>query len=78
MTVYSYTKSQLEETLDTAKLSVMKALVDEGLIDAQKADDWCAGHTVVLRDKSIWRTLTDRWAKMQVGDHFFMTVVRLV
>lgn len=63
MEIYSYSRSDLEETLDSVKTAILLALVKEGVIKAEAAEEWSKTHTVIVREKSFFRTLTDLWRK---------------
>lgn len=63
MEMYTFTNEQLEDFIDKTKLAFMGALVYEKLIDDEVADKWCASHTLILRKRSFFRTLSDKWFK---------------
>lgn len=68
MKVYSLTREELQDWLDIAKVAVLTQVVKDGLLTSDVADDWAATHGVILQDKTIWRTLTARWANEPVQD----------
>ena len=78
--MYSLTKAQLEDHIDTAKAAVLKALADDGIVDRDVADRWCANHTVLLRGRTIFRTFTDWFNKTrEEKDHWrFVVVARTI
>lgn len=63
MYTYTMTNEDLEETADVVKVVILDALVKEGFIGYEEADNWCASHSAKIVKKSIWRTLSDRWRK---------------
>ncbi len=75
---FSMTSEELEETADIAKVLVLSALVKDGLIDKEKADEWAAATTFVHRKKTIFRTLTDKWKneKEVLGKYYLIIVSR--
>ena len=79
MEIYSYSKEDLENTLDSAKVSVLIALVKEGLIKGEVAEEWSKIYTIILRKKGFFRTLTDLWRDQEdVTGKFIMLCVKLV
>lgn len=75
MTVYQHDQSELEDTSDVVKTAVLTALVRDGLLDPEVADDWSARHCVKISKKTIWRTLTDRWRNEPESKGILFTVV---
>jgi len=67
--IYTYDSTDLEDLADFVKVQIMRALVSEGYLSKDDADDWCEVHTVVMRKKSIFRTLLDRWKKAEEKDN---------
>jgi len=78
MEVYSLTIEELEDNLDACKASVLTALVNEELLDLEKAKDWSENHTVLIRRKSFFRTITDKWLNEPKNDMIKMIVVKKV
>jgi len=76
MEVMTYTKEQLEEYSDQVKIAVMQSLVNEKIMEKEQADDWCGNHTVILRKRGIFRTLTEKWLKSQKEKGDFILVVK--
>lgn len=72
---YTYTKSDLEENADVVKVSVLKALINEGLIDINIAEKWSKTHTVIIKVKPFFRTITNLWNKQKESSGFYYTVV---
>lgn len=68
--MYTLDKEQFEDSCDVVKACVMQALVREGLLDAEKADAWAASHTVIVRKKSFFRTVTDRFLKAESKENW--------
>lgn len=63
MEMYSYTRSDLEDTFDSVKVAILLALIKEDVIKAEAAEEWSRTHTVIVREKSFFRTLTNLWGK---------------
>ncbi len=63
MEMYSYTRSDLEDTFDSVKVAILLALIKEDVVKAEAAEEWAKTHTVIVREKSFFRTLTDLWGK---------------
>ena len=61
MELYRMTRKELEDFADQVKAAVVSALVGEGYCEEETADQWCARHTILLRNKSIFRTITKLW-----------------
>ena len=78
MEVMTYTKEQLEEYSDQVKIAVMQSIVNEKIMEKEQADDWCSNHTVILRKRSIFRTLTEKWLKSKKERGDFILVVKRI
>jgi hypothetical protein len=76
MKVMTYTKEQLEDYSDQVKIAVMRSLVNEKVLEQEQADEWCENHTVVLRSRSIFRTITQKWLKSEKTEGDFVLVVK--
>jgi hypothetical protein len=76
MKVMTYTKEQLEDYSDQVKIAVMRSLVNEKFFEQEQADEWCENHTVVLRSRSIFRTITQKWLKSEKTEGDFVLVVK--
>lgn len=72
--VWEFTTEELEDHFDLAKTAVLQALVDEHVLPLAVAEHWARMHTVVISQKSIWRTLSNAWKK--APDTFVFHVVR--
>jgi len=76
---------KLEETLlrrgsekeaDFVKTVILKRLVKDGLLGEEEADTWCASHTIILRKKSLFRTISSAWDKKEeIVDGYYYIVV---
>ncbi len=73
---FIFTKEELEVYLDTVKPVIVRNLVENNLIEPEKADKWCEEHTVLLRKKSIFRTLSDKWKKNTEASGEFILIVK--
>lgn len=63
MSTWTFDKETLEETLDVAKSVTLADLVNEGLLSKDVAEHYCASHVLIIKKKSIFRTISDRWFK---------------
>ena len=75
LAMFQYTTSDIEDTADVLKAILLKALVGDGLLTTENADDWAATHTLIIRKKSIFRTLTDRWLNTPEKEHAWYWLV---
>ena len=60
---YNLQTDELESLMDTIKLVIIRSLVTEKVMKEEEADKWCEEHTVIIRKKSFFRTITDKWLK---------------
>lgn len=73
----SYTKEELEESIDLSKIVILKALVEDGLLDFETTEKWSENNTVILKKKSFFRTLSEKWNnKKEENKYYFMVVKR--
>jgi hypothetical protein len=75
MHMYSHTRSELEDFLDQAKVAIVSALIDDGLLCSQEAEEWTATHTIILRRKNIFRTISNLWKKAPKIEGLYFIVV---
>ena len=61
---------------DFAKAEVLISLVEEGLLDAEAAEEWAGTHTIIIRKKNFFRTITDRWRKADEAEGEYLLVVK--
>ena len=75
-TVFTYDNEMLETTCDHVKVVLMKSLVEEKLIDKDVAEEWCKTHTIIIRKKGIFRTISKLWNKepKEGGTHYYKVV----
>lgn len=73
---WKHTKEGLEEDLDVVKVSVLKVLVRDGLLDVKTADKWCEEHGIILLKKTMFRSISNLWRddKVSVNNHFIHVV----
>ena len=64
-TSYEPIVENLELNADSTKVAILSALVEENLIDGKIAEEWCETHTIILRKKNIFKTMTDKWFKSE-------------
>ncbi len=62
--VYYMTQEDREEFADFIKTVIISALIQEELIKQDEADIWCRDHTVIGRNKNIFRTISDKFKKI--------------
>jgi len=53
-------RDEMDDLADNAKALVVAALVDEGELDKDIGNEWCKTHTLVLRKKTMFRTLLEK------------------
>ena len=71
-------REEMEDWLDTGKAAVLKALVDEGLIDVKVANEWAKRHKILLMKKTLFKTVTNLWNKEEEFDGYYLNMVKLV
>jgi hypothetical protein len=54
---FSYTERELEEVADGIKAATVKGLVTSGLLELETADEWCANHTLIMREDGCFKRL---------------------
>jgi len=75
-TVYSFTHSDLEENADFIKTVIVKSLIEDGLLPEKEAEEWCKNHTLVIKTKSIFRTISELWNESEEAtDGYFYYIV---
>ena len=52
-----------DELLDKTKVQVLSALVDDGLIEKDVAEVWAAEHTIQIKKRDVFGTLSDFFTK---------------
>ena len=77
MELLSLDKETFENNLDKAKTVVLASLVDEGIINKDDADKWCATHTIILKKKTFFRTISKIWGQTKDDDDYNMIAVKL-
>lgn len=71
----SYTVRQAEMFADQIKVAILQALVADKTLPQETADEWAEMHTVLLRPKSLFRTLTDKWRKAKTEQNADCVIV---
>lgn len=74
--IFNFTREELEDYIDAVKPVVVRGLVSSGLITDEEGEEWCENHTILLRKKNIFRTLTDKWKKDKEADGRYIIVVK--
>lgn len=77
-TGYVMSNADLENTADFVKTVILQALVRDGKLDKDEAEEWSKIHTLVRRRKGFFQTISDAWNKTEEGDNSFWSVVRKV
>jgi len=54
-------KEILEDIIDTAKTQIIAALIKKKLLTVTEGEDWCENHTIILKKKSLFKTVSDKW-----------------
>jgi hypothetical protein len=79
MEIFNYTKEELEDALDLAKRNTIAALVEEGILDNNIAQEWTESHSIIIRKKSIFRDILSKFTNIQDMDkRFYFLVVKKV
>ena len=76
--VYSMTREILEDNFDGVKVIILAALVQDGLVAQDDAEKWCKQHTLILRKKPFFYTLSDKRRKTEIDDKPICIVVAQV
>jgi hypothetical protein len=74
---YNFSQTEAEDFMDKTKSVVMSALVKEGVLEYEEAEEWSKTHTVILRKKTIFRTITNIWTEATEIDGSYLLVVKL-
>ena len=61
LVTYHLTNEDIEEIADLIKVTIMDKLRRDGILDLDRADDWCKTHTVIIVKKSVFRTISEFW-----------------
>jgi hypothetical protein len=69
-----------EDLVETVKVSVLKSLIKQDLIDEDIAEEWCENHTIIFKKKSFFKTISDKWLKEKElsGNDTYLIVVKKV
>ncbi len=59
--MYSHSIRDMEDTADQVKALVLRAMVSDGTLSEEVADNWAGTHTVIFRKKGFFRTVCDKW-----------------
>jgi len=73
--MFNMDAKDLEDMADSVKSVVLQALVKDDLLETDVAESWAEKHTVILRKKSFFRTLTDAWKKEPEKEGLILIVV---
>jgi len=76
MTLFSLTHEELEVRADMSKMVTVQALAEEGYLTEKEADLWCENNTIIIREKSIFRTISNLWNKRKESNktHHYLVV----
>ncbi len=66
---------KLEDAYDTVKILVLEGLIRDNLIDEKKAEKWAQNNTMIIRKKSIFKTLSDRWKNEKTSNNQHTTIL---
>jgi hypothetical protein len=72
------TERDLEEVADSIKVTILRALVNESLLEHDEAERWARTHTVITKHKTFFRTISNFWNRAIDDGGFFYLVVKLV
>lgn len=74
---FQLTKDEMEDWLDTAKASITASLAREGFLDWEDVEEWSKTHTVILRKKNFFRSVSNVWNKEEEVKGYYLLVVKL-
>ncbi len=60
--------SELEDKFDEIKILVLQGLIKEKIVNKTEANEWAETHSFVVRKKSVFRTLSDKWKNEKVEE----------
>lgn len=75
---FTLDKEDLENTADLVKELVMKALVKDGLLNFEDAENWSKVHTVLVAKKAFFRTLSGLWNKEKENGKVYLNIVKIM
>jgi hypothetical protein len=75
--MWSVTISEVESLADDLKMFVVGAMVRDGLLEKEVADEWAKEHTIIVRKKNIFRTITNLWEKAEEAKGYYFLVVSI-
>jgi len=71
-------KGEMEEYLDLAKALVLEKLALDGSLDQAMAEEWSATHTIILKEKEFFRTISNKWRKSKgLYRRYYLIVVKM-
>ncbi len=77
--MYSSSLRDIEEAADQVKSCILHAMVADGTLSEELAEEWAATHAVLYRKKSFFRTLSNLWHKQkEVTNGHNIIIVKLV
>jgi len=75
MEAYSYTKEGIEDLLDTAKVVILRDMVQNELIDVRSAEQYAGKTFLTISKKTFFRTISNLWHKEEETDGFYIIAV---
>jgi L-rhamnose isomerase len=69
---------ELNEHADSVKASVIGALVQEKLLNVEIADEWAKTHTVIMTQKTFFRSVWDKICKKADKPVMYYQVVKTI
>lgn len=74
--IFNTIKEDMEESADIIKTCVIQTLIDENKLTQEEGDNWCKNHTIIMKRKSIFRTLSEKWknSKELTGSYYYIVV----
>jgi len=77
MDAYMLDDRGLEENADAVKALILGVMVNDGLLDVDTAEEWAKTHTVIVRRKTFFRTITNLWREQQESGGIVYHVVKV-
>lgn len=66
MIINQMTNEEMEDFADQVKSVILSALVKEKKLENDEAEEWAESHTLIIRKKNIFRTLSNKWMNVEV------------
>ena len=75
---WTFTRANMEDLADDIKAIVVSGLVREKMLNDESGNEWCKSHTIIIREKSFFRTLFEKVIKSDEKDNMGFIIVKKV